>query len=427
MPSLTRTRWLCPVLLALSLFLGVGAARAESIRPLLNKVNKELRTAQREMFGGKAEEAITRLEPIRKMLEQAKQADPNNRQIKSLENKYKKLVGDLERRTGRSLGGGTTTAKAPKAKPAADTVKAKEVMTDVAGLMEVYRQVRPVLDKANGTAIYYYDLKPVEEFLVQLNEFETKNLAATKRALAEFAQKYGDTVGAIDAKADSMGYHGDYAASYPYTHLRDGIINVTKTKVVMADDLVRRARKMKEQDHQRLHVFVRLKNRAKIKEWTEAAARFDKDNPRVKTFQKELEGWLKKDMADLIAKADGATWPPNAGGAPSDAPRLVLAVKEYFQGEAKQDAAKGGEPHRIIAVSVSGPWRVFKKNLLGEPIQWGLPIYWAEVWQSERELDLARVYQGVMLTQEYKGVAKAPPFAGASVGGGYYIRPGRIK
>jgi hypothetical protein len=427
MHSLTRTRRFFLMALALLFTLGFHTAQASNLDALLKNINKEIRTAQREMFAGKTEEAITRLGPIREMLQQAKQADPNNNRVKSCERKYSKLVGDLERRTGKSLGAGTTTARDSKAGPVADTAEAKEVMADVAGLMRVYQRVRPVLDKAKGTAILYYDLKPVEELLSQLSVFEDNDQALVEKALAGFSQKYGNTAPAIDAKAGSLGYHGDYSASYPYTHLRDGIANVAKTRVVMADDLVRRARKMMEQDHKRLHTFARLKNRAKIEAWTAAAARFDEDNPRVRAFQKELTGWLKNDLADLNAKAEEASWPPRAEGAPADAPQLASAIKTYLQKESDLAAAKGEEPRQIIAVSIAGPWRIHKKNLLAEPVQWGLPIQWAEVLQSEKAMDLARVYQGVMLTQVYKGVAKAPPYAGASVSGGFYIRPGKVK
>jgi hypothetical protein len=427
MHSLTRTSRFLLIALALLFTLGLNSAQAANVGALLKSINKELRSAQREMFGGKTEEAITRLGPIREMLEQAKQADPNNNRVKAFEKKYLKLLGDLERRTGKSLGAGTTTAKMSKAEPVADPAKAKEVTDDVAGLMHIYQRVRPVLDKANGKAILYYDLKPVEELLAQLNEFQTKDLAAVNQALAGFAKKYGDTAAAIDAKADSLGYRGDYSASYPYTHLRDGIANVAKTRVVMADDLVRKARKMMRDDHHRLHAFARLNNRAKIKAWTAAARRFDQGNPRVKAFQKELEVWLKKDLAELNAKADKATWSPSVSGALSDAPQLAAACKAYLQKESDRDAAQGEEPRRIIAVSVIGPWRIYKKNLLGEPVQWGLPIQWAETRQSEKAMDLARVYRGLMLTQEYKGVSKAPPFVGAAVSGGYYIRPGKVE
>jgi hypothetical protein len=82
---------------------------------------------------------------------------------------------------------------------------------------------------------------------------------------------------------------------------------------------------------------------------------------------------------------------------------------------------------KVLKVVVTGPWRVFKKNILGEPIQYNLPIATAVQTESEKKKDLARVYLSTMLTQEMKGVKKAPPYLGATVGNSYYIRASALK
>ncbi|MCB2190548.1 MAG: hypothetical protein KQI62_03235 [Deltaproteobacteria bacterium] len=645
--SLTTLRVFLVCLLSLFLVfsLGTNTVRAIDAGALFKEINSELRSAQKDMFSGKTDSAIAKLGPIREMLDQAKAADPNNYKVKSYENKYLKLVKDLERRTGKSLGGGSITAQKssatklppkPEVKPlatkseaasaeaatgksvdslasqanallrstekaafagkpdeaAAELAEAKqaidqlkatdpkntrlrgleskynqldkrlaatakaatsaaasttpapktgqggakaasgklpykarrpftqaknqlarmdsyisrlndpgyrgdkkqlannaakavaqarenlaaakaeaakagvashpdfdqmeadlnaaekqiaeatakvqkqmaqaqaasqEVMADTAKLMKVYEQVRPVMDKATGSVIYYNDLKPARELLVMVEKFEGKDQAKVKLALAEFSSKYGTTAEAIDAKAKVMGYHGNYSASYAYTELSNGLVNIAKTREVMADDLIRKASKMQKQSQKGLHDFFRVKNHAKIKQWAAMAAQFDADNPRVKEFQAGLDGWINKDMAALNAKIEKATWPSNAGGAPENASELASVIKQYMQKESDKDAAKGKDPRQIIGVVITGSWRVFTKNILGEPIQWGLPIYWAEVWQSEKDMNLARVYNGTMLTQKFKGVKKAPPFVGAAVGDSYYIRPGKVK
>ena len=319
-------------------------------------------------------------------------------------------------------------AEAGAKKQAAQAAAATdEVMADTAKLKAVYDRVRPVLDKATGTVIYYNDLRPVKELIALIENFEAKDKAGVEQALAGFSAKYGSTADQIDEKAKGMGYSGNYRASYAFTELTNGLKNVAKTRTVMADDLIRKADEMKGRSQKGLHDFFRVKNYAKLKEWAASAARLDKNNPRVTAFQAGLDGWIKQDMADLTAKIDKATWPSQAANAPSDAAKLTAVGKEYMQQESDKYAAKGKEPKKIIGLVITGPWRVFKKNILGEPIQWGLPMRWAEVWQSEKELDLARVYTGTLLTQEFKGVKKAPPFIGAAVGDSYYIRPGKVK
>ena len=97
--------------IALSMiFLMRQTTQAVDAKALLKQVTKELRQAERDMFAGKADKAIFALEPIKKRLIELKTADPNNPGLKTAENKYKKLVKDLERRTGKDLGGGTLTA-----------------------------------------------------------------------------------------------------------------------------------------------------------------------------------------------------------------------------------------------------------------------------------------------------------------------------
>ena len=51
----------------------------------------------------------------------------------------------------------------------------------------------------------------------------------------------------------------------------------------------------------------------------------------------------------------------------------------------------------------------------------------AEQWDIEKDMNLARVYHISLLTEEFKGVKKTPPFIGATVGDSYYIRPANVK
>lgn len=82
---------------------------------------------------------------------------------------------------------------------------------------------------------------------------------------------------------------------------------------------------------------------------------------------------------------------------------------------------------KVLAVAVTGTWRVFKKNRLEEPIQYNLPILCVVEHKSDKDLNVVRVYDSTLLTEELKGVKMAPPFLGATVGNSYYIRASAIK
>jgi hypothetical protein len=100
---------------------------------------------------------------------------------------------------------------------------------------------------------------------------------------------------------------------------------------------------------------------------------------------------------------------------------------EFLQKEKDKRVEKNMQVGKVLAVAVTGPWRVFKKNLLGEPIQYNLPILCAVEYKSDKDLNVVRVYDSTLLTEEFKGVKMAPPFLGATVGNSYYIRASAIK
>ena len=555
--------------IALSLiFLMHQTTQAVDAKTLLKQVSKELRQAERDMFAGKSDKAIFALEPIKKRLIELKAADPNNPGLKTAENKYKKLVKDLERRTGKDLGGGTLTAaktstqtelppkpeaksmpeksppataagdakttavatastaqatkaatqaklphearrplsqstsqigrvdgyikklldpkstfnkkqlvdnmdksialartkfdeakalsakkgvtshpdfdkteadlaaaeqKAGKAKQQYEATKtaaaasSKEVDADVKALLVKYNRVKPLFEKATGYVTHYNDLEPVKGLLSQIEDFEKSDLNKIHDAVKAFAQKYGSTREKIDQKAEAMGYSGQGRASFPYTALSEGIENVQKTRTVMADDLIRRASDMKDRTSKGISDFARPKQHNIIKAWGKLAAQFDQDNPRVKEFNSGLDSWIEEDMKALNAKIDKATWPGRADNAPGNADKLSDIAVKFLQKEENKRAQKNIEVGKVLAVAVTGPWRVFKKNLLGEPIQYNLPILCAVQYKSDKDLNVVRVYDSTLLTEEYKGVKMAPPFLGATVGNSYYMRPSALK
>lgn len=78
---------------------------------------------------------------------------------------------------------------------------------------------------------------------------------------------------------------------------------------------------------------------------------------------------------------------------------------EFLQKENEKLAVeRGSEVSNVLAVSITGAWRVFGRNVLGEPIQYNLPIATAVQTESEKEQNLARAYLSTILTREMRGV-----------------------
>ena len=81
------------------------------------------------MFGGKVDKAVFALESIKAQLSSLKAADPTNPGLKSAETRFSKLVKDLERRTGKDLGGGSLTAAGASSPSALPSKPATPPMT----------------------------------------------------------------------------------------------------------------------------------------------------------------------------------------------------------------------------------------------------------------------------------------------------------
>jgi len=544
----------------------VSITWAEDAKGLLTQANKLLRQAKKDMFAGKSDKAVASLDNIKKLISKAQELDPNNSRIKSLKNKYKKLVKDLERRTGKDLGGGALTAAgasaktklAPKpsvkamptktttAQPAAassapaspppttvpkkvaapsaklpyaarkplstakrqlsglDTLftdladpnyrgdkdqlveriegrmagaqksldqakalaaqkgvvshpefdkveadlaeadkkvaqakggyseakakasaKSEEVNTDVNTLKAEYDRVSPIFDRATGTVIYYNNLEPVEKLIAEIEDFEKKELANVSQKMEAFAKKYGYTRDEIDKKAESMGYTGNFRASFPYTELTKGIENIKKTRVVMAEDLVKKGNKMLDPGRMS-HDFSVVDQYAKVKAWIRMAGRYDSENPKVKEAQDGIDQRVAEGMKAFHAKIDKRTWPKHAANAPKNAEELSGVALEWFK-NSKDWGKRSTEPRKPLAVVVTGPWSIQEKNILGEPIMYGLPIRLAVQVDTDKDLNAARVYILTMRTVEKRGVKMEPPFDHITVGNSYFIRPDRVK
>ena len=310
----------------------------------------------------------------------------------------------------------------------AAAASSEEVNSDVMVLRKAYGEYRPIFDKATGVAPYFNDLKPLKSLIAEIEDFETNHRAQLEEKLKNFAGKYGITREEIDAKADSMGYSGEGRASFPYAEMTAGIENIKKTRAAAAGEIIERAVTMQSNASAGLHDFSRVETYDRIKEWGEMALRFDPENQKANDFMGGLDEWIQTDTKALNAKIDSATWPEQAAEAPADAVQLCAASKEFLQNQADQGAAQGRQqPRKILQVVITGPWRIFKRNILEEPVQYCLPMAVAEQWDIEKDMNLARVYHISLLTEEFKGVKKAPPFIGATVGDSYYIRPANVK
>ena len=261
-----------------------------------------------------------------------------------------------------------------------------------------------------------------DEILKVLDEVKKNDIPKIKKALASFSEEYGDSRSEIDRAVDAVveydwrgDKHPSETAGAIYEELSKWVANIEQARLDKAGYLLREAEGL----DQRITSFsaqVTKENFEQLKETLELALRFDPDNERAKEWIKRVDKDMKKALEGIEKAIDEAKWPghyKNFSG-PGDPDKLAKSAMEWLQiDEASRDQK---DPDHTFAVAVRGDWVSAKKNILGETIQWGLPIWGACYNEAGKKDDLARVFSLTIITQEEAGVKKAPPWTGVWVG-----------
>lgn len=151
----------------------------------------------------------------------------------------------------------------------------------------------------------------------------------------------------------------------------------------------------------------------RIRDEVNLALRYDPSNPDLNELRAETAELATEMETALREQIAAARWPGHAAGAPTQHARAVL---DYLRGDDRW--GQRGDGYEVLAVAVRGGWRPVKHNILGQVIQWGLPVAVAATKPDWREdLGAARVYELTMLAPEGLPAPQRPPFdAGYWVG-----------
>lgn len=129
------------------------------------------------------------------------------------------------------------------------------------------------------------------------------------------------------------------------------------------------------------------------------ARRLEKLQPDV---QKTLEEYREKERVELEKRK----WPGSSGDA-----RIADAGKAFLQSQSDW----GGNTKRqtkILKVAPKGDWFVAEKNLLGQPLRYGFPVY-IVIQDIQSTGDIVTVYEASLITHDPQ---KTPNFYGVWVG-----------
>ncbi len=516
------------------------------VKKIISEANTTIRSAERNMFSGKYDEVIESIGTVRKLLDEAKSLEPDNFQIGSIEKKLMKVVKDVERRTGKDLGGGTGTTSESKptempdkpatretrarssapARPAPkpsgggdklpyaarkpfddasrqvknfysnmesyknadrddlremhikrmeDSMKtskdmlqkakeeaakggveshpsfaeieekfpemeklfaeikgekatedaakaagAEEVAKDCDTLREEYERLQETFNKADTR--YFNDLEPLKKVIEVIKEFEDKELEPLKEKLSAFEAKYGKDLDSIDKKVDELGYINNYyRGSYGWEKLKEGIEKIEKARQELAVEIIN---KLNDQAGRfaDMHDFSRLEAHKTARTFLDMAKQFSPDNPQVVEADSKMDKLIQEDVAAFNKKIDEREWPGNTSGKESK------EAMKFFEGS--EDWGKrpaGKETREPLGLAIHGDWSVQAKDIHGNPIQYGIPAYIAVAVNTEKNDNVARVYDVTMRNLESADAKPKPPFHSITVGNSWYIRPDKIK
>ncbi len=195
--------------------LATPRAFSADVKTLEKTVNNELRQGQRQMFSGKIDQAIEHLAAARKAMDELAAADPANSRFKSLENKYKKLAKDLERRAPESAPQAISAA-AKAQKPDKDGKLPGGLVRRLEGLDRSFAQLdeqfeelaqdpRDALFDFMGNALSgaENEMTSVLKYYAEEVGADHPEIASRKEKLNAYRARYDEAAAARSAQADA--------------------------------------------------------------------------------------------------------------------------------------------------------------------------------------------------------------------------------
>ncbi|HOO63874.1 MAG TPA: hypothetical protein PK364_08120 [Synergistaceae bacterium] len=274
-----------------------------------------------------------------------------------------------------------------------------------------------------GHALSYPNqgFSPYEKALERLVDFQSRGLPKIQEALDILNPFYGTTAPEIEESMRQADYHGGHTPWRFYALLEEVPGKVRETRIATGKDLAAKAEEQLGYLPD-IHDFAREASHETIREYTRLAAAFAPEDPHIQAFAEELETRLQEDAAMLYAEVDKRKWPGSISGKDKEE-KAGMAFFENDPGWGKRE-----DRNRIPRkVAIRGEWNVQEKDLLGQPVMYGIPAFVAVEVPEEGKRNLLRVYNVTLRTQKQAGAKPEPPFAEITVGDSWYIRTEAIQ
>jgi hypothetical protein len=410
-------------------FISIGAAAfslsliclslAEGAQPvdakaLAKEVNADIRKVENMSDKAAAKIAVA---AIHAKIEKIRSMDPNFFELRALDSKYKRLVNTY---------GGGAPAPAPAVSVAAPAGPAgvDQATKDWEAIAALHKGFIGRLETIIPTYVknVIYSESNADQVIAQIAALRAE-APTVKTQVEAFAKKYGRIRDDIDRKMEQLRDPKNRRPSPPagecFEDLSNGLTNLDEaprleakrilTDVIRNLDLVESFIADTERD--RRYGLIDAKLRLGLK--------FNPADQEIKDWILRIAALRLKSKADIETAMDSAQFPApfSAFSGPGNAVELAAACVRYFN--------ESDPSQTTVKVHIAGNWVVAKRNIFGEPIQWGLPI-WAVGYHNDNK-EIARVFKMTMITGEGLGMAKSPPWTGAWVGDSFSMRTKNIR
>lgn len=360
-----------------------------------------------------------KLDEARSLIDKIKAAEPNNVELKTLESKYR------YQDTGREA------TKASSSTPAVDQGKLTETLADWNAIIaldkDLHGKTNRFFPHAEGMS---YTKDQTDQVLSVIADVLKNDQPKILAFLKEFSKKYGEPNDEMDRKIyaltpkdpkkgmyDEANQRPSELPSRCYKNLLDRLTWVQEEPKQEARLIMKRA--LESVAHADFYMDTKRDAEfAAAEAELTRAKRFSPQDPEILQALTTVQASRKKSKADVEKAVEAARFPVSVASfpGPGKIADLIPAVKTYFSGAYPKE--------KVLAVSVSGGWVAAKHNILGQPIQWGLPVYCAS---QQDEPGICRVFKMTVLTGIGLGVAKAPPFTDHWTGDSFRMKVANLK
>ena len=283
-----------------------------------------------------------------------------------------------------------------------------------------------VLDTIHGRSVVYYDNpESAREGLATIEAAEAA--AGEIRPLMQtVAERYGRERGAITEAMDAAGVSVDkanYMVAANAHDLFEFLEQLAATRAASAETIVEGVRSRLD-DLEDFAANIQQQRLAEALEMIEIGQQIDPNQSELNRLRVAVEEAASEKQAEQMARIESAEWPGHVASfdGPGSIEQLSQSVHEYLSND-RDWGQREVKPQEVLSVAVRGPWQVAKRDILGQPIQWRLPVLVAVTDDELRPDGIARAYELSMVAMEgaANDAPKSPPWDGFWVGDNFFL------